>query len=46
MTAGRYPKRIESVHVESIDGDLCVYDTARQRCPCVEPHGGVRLATV
>ena len=30
MTAGRYPKRIESVHVESIDGDLCVYDTARQ----------------
>ena len=30
MSAGRYPKRIESVHVESIDGDLCVYDTARQ----------------
>ena len=30
MTAGRYPRRIESVHVESIDGDLCVYDTARQ----------------
>ena len=30
MSVIRYPKRIESVHVESIDGDLCVYDTARQ----------------
>jgi Coenzyme PQQ synthesis protein D (PqqD) len=26
-----YPQRISSVHVESIDGELCVYDTARQR---------------
>ena len=31
MSAIRYPQRIQSVHVESIDGDLCVYDTARQR---------------
>ena len=31
MSVIRYPKRIESVHVESIDGDLCVYDTATQR---------------
>ena len=30
MSVVRYPKRIQSVHVESIDGDLCVYDTARQ----------------
>ena len=30
MSVIRYPKRIESVHVESIDGELCVYDTARQ----------------
>ena len=31
MSAVRYPYRIQSVHVESIDGELCVYDTARQR---------------
>ena len=30
MSVVRYPKRIKSVHVESIDGELCVYDTARQ----------------
>ena len=30
MSVVRYPQRIQSVHVESIDGDLCVYDTARQ----------------
>ena len=27
----RYPHRIHSVHVEAMDGELCVYDTARQR---------------
>ena len=31
MSAVRYPQRIQSVHVESIDGELCIYDTARQR---------------
>ena len=31
MSAVRYPQRIQSVHVESINGELCVYDTARQR---------------
>ena len=31
MSATRYPQKIESVHVESIDGELCVYDIARQR---------------
>ena len=31
MSAVPHPQRIQSVHVESIDGDLCVYDTARQR---------------
>ena len=30
MSVVHYPQRIQSVHVESIDGDLCVYDTARQ----------------
>ena len=27
----RHPQRIQSVHVESMDAELCVYDTARQR---------------
>jgi len=31
MSAAPHPQRIHSVHVESIDGELCVYDTARQR---------------
>ena len=31
MSAVCGPRRIQSVHVESIDGELCVYDTARQR---------------
>ena len=31
MSAIPHPQRIHSVHVESIDGELCVYDTARQR---------------
>ena len=31
MSAVGGPRRIQSVHVESIDGELCVYDTARQR---------------
>ncbi len=31
MSAVPHPQRIHSVHVESIDGELCVYDTARQR---------------
>ena len=31
MSAICGPRRIQSVHVESIDGELCVYDTARQR---------------
>ena len=31
MSVVRYPHRIQSVHVESIDGELSVYDTARQR---------------
>ena len=31
MSAVYGPRRIQSVHVESIDGELCVYDTFRQR---------------
>ncbi len=31
MSTVPHPQRIHSVHVESIDGDLCVYDTTRQR---------------
>ena len=31
MSATRHPHKIQSVHVESIDGELCVYDTERQR---------------
>ena len=27
----RYPQRINIVHVESIDGELCVYDSSRRR---------------
>src|SRR6478735_2901974 len=30
MVAAHCPQRIARAHVESIDGDLCVYDTARQ----------------
>jgi hypothetical protein len=31
MSTVPHPQRIHPVHVESIDGELCVYDTARQR---------------
>ena len=46
MSATRYPHRIESVHVELIDDELCVYDTSCQRVSCVESHGGVCLAAM
>jgi hypothetical protein len=31
MSVVRHPQRIENVHVESIDGELCVYDIVRQQ---------------
>ena len=30
MSSNRCPHRIQSVHIESLEGELCVYDTARQ----------------
>ncbi len=43
----QHPKKIETVHVETLEGELCIYDWQRMEVHNLNPtHRRHRLATV